>query len=867
VEVEGRIVDTLNKPLSSTIIEIIFLGHTKFTVTNSQGYFKQNICYNNDSIFKAPLKLTSKIIGYYDSDTSFIPQRNTINVGNIIKKLSVTTLSEVIVKNLPIIQKGDTTSFFVGSFKNKLDINLEDVLKKMPGFDIDANGAILYNNKPIEDVLIEGDQLAKNYKLISKNINPEMIDKVEVIDKYNSNPVLRDLSNSRKQAMNLKLKNSNRINVFGEIKAGIGVVSKYGITSNLFAIMAKIKSLIILNANNIGQSPYDEVTTTDKSVENREYESDYTIIPSYVTENKLFTKSEFSTNSSLANNTLLNSSKMAVVNNSIKLTSKITLKIFTDAYKDSIKQNQITKVINNFTTQYSYSDFVDKKFIPFNSNSNFQFKYLSKRIQALLGGSVIFKDYREIDTITSNISYQAKLNSKFKRLGFNSFFTYRLDSAKAFEMGLQYSSDNKSQFYNILQNAERIFDTISTNGQMQETENEIDYIKGELKYLFKSKTHTTNILSLSNTYYTSAFKSFLNISTPAGVNLYPTAFQNSIVTSSNRLLLNYNSGFKMHRFNFIINLGLLYANSFNRNETTNTKQVQQILHLIPKISLQYNLNQFNSFNFYGTYTSDNQDLSCLFENSILSSYRTFNGNIATINNLENLRGTISYSYKNINKGTFIILSYFHSVQLKSNVSKVSFTQDFDFYVNKFVEFSQVTNNIYTKFDKYLYSIKSAFSFKSSFFWYMNPIEVNNQVLSNRNLNYNLYLSFRPTIIENLNLNFGLDYRNNLYIESKKNSYQWNPFIDLMAVASKRISLGIKSNYFKSNYDLNKRDYYFINLNIWYSVIPKKLEGKFSILNLLNQNIVYYSTRNDILSQFKTTQILPRFALFELNYRF
>ena len=737
----------------------------------------------------------------------------------------------------------------------------------MPGFDVDANGTILYNNKPIEDILIEGDQLAKNYKLISKNINPDMVDKVDMIDKYNSNPVLKGLSNSRKQVMNLKLKNSNKINVFGEAKPSIGIEDKYGLSGNLFALKAKLKTLVLLNANNLGQSPYEEITTTDRSSENRDYEFDNTLMPNYIYENGLFTKSEFTTNSNVASSTLFNASRLAVINNTVRFNPKSTLKIFTDAYKDDITKNQQNTIINNITPQFSYNEKLDKKYSPFNSNNNLQYKYLSKKIQIIGAGTLVFKNYNEYDTITSNISYKSNQNAQYKRLGASSFITYRLDSTKALEIGLQYTFDSKHQFYNVFQNVNRKIDTISTAEQLQQTENNIDYFKADLKYLFKSKKRAVNILSISNTYFNSNFTSNLNIKSDAGLHLFPSQFQNWIATSGNNLLLNYNTGFKIKKLDIVLDLGAQYTQINNNNLATISTQKQQIIQLVPKFNIAYSINPKNTLSCNSSYNSNLQDFSALFDNSVLSSYRSFNKNIPSINNINNLRTSFSYLYRDINKATFFVASYFHSIQLKSNVSNIAFTKDFDTYTNRFVATPQVNSNIYLKLDKYFYPINTAFTLKNSFSWFTNPIEVNNAILSSQNFSYNCYLSLRPTIKETINLNFGVDYRTNKDLISKKSSYQLNPFLDVTSVLSKKLSMGIKANYFNTNYAVDTKNYYFLNANIWYSIIPSKLEAKLGIVNLLNQDAVYAGNRSDVITQFSETRILPRFALIECRFKF
>jgi len=155
VTIEGTVKDQNQFLLQSVIVNVKINIKNYYSITDKQGKYSLKICNQNDSFLLNPLKFTYKLIGFKEID--FISR---IKIGNNVLKdieleLSEKILKEVIVQNKSIVQKGDTTVFTIGSFKDKTDGNLEDVLKKMPGFDIDNNGRILYNNKPIETILIE----------------------------------------------------------------------------------------------------------------------------------------------------------------------------------------------------------------------------------------------------------------------------------------------------------------------------------------------------------------------------------------------------------------------------------------------------------------------------------------------------------------------------------------------------------------------------------------------------------------------------------------------------------------------------------------------------------------------------------------
>jgi hypothetical protein len=197
-------------------------------------------------------------IAYARFDTAFAVSPNNGLSYKIVLQDTARHLDEVLVIAKPIEKHGDTTSFNVSSFKTKTDESLEDLLKRMPGFSIDGSGNISYNGIPIEKILIEGDELSNNYKSISKNLTPEILSKIQLIEKYQNNPLLKDLIASNKQVINLVLKENAKLKPSGSLKLGLGIYDVYNADINVIGLKAKSKTLLLGSLNNIGKSQYDE---------------------------------------------------------------------------------------------------------------------------------------------------------------------------------------------------------------------------------------------------------------------------------------------------------------------------------------------------------------------------------------------------------------------------------------------------------------------------------------------------------------------------------------------------------------------------------------------------------------------------------
>jgi hypothetical protein len=171
--------------------------------------------------------------------------------------------SVVVTNNLGIRVSGDTTTFSTSRFSNKNEQSVEDLLKKIPGFDVDNDGNIKFNGRQIEKVLIEGDDLyGRDFKMLTRNLSPDAVEQIQAIDNYNENPLLKGLVSTNQQVLNLKLK--KKVTFSGNADLGGGVPGgRYDNRVNLLSITPVAKVTVLGNMNNIGVSPFS-FTNSDK---------------------------------------------------------------------------------------------------------------------------------------------------------------------------------------------------------------------------------------------------------------------------------------------------------------------------------------------------------------------------------------------------------------------------------------------------------------------------------------------------------------------------------------------------------------------------------------------------------------------------
>ncbi len=169
-----------------------------------------------------------------------------------------TKLKEVTVKADRIREQGDTVTYNVGSFAQNQDRSIGDVLKRMPGIDVEKSGKIKYQGEDINKFYIEGsDLLGGRYGIATNGINHEDVGAVEVMENHQPMQVLSGISFSDKAAINLKLKNKAKAtwSVHGDAAAGYSWQPEGAIWNGelfVMTVMPSFQHITTLKSNNTG---------------------------------------------------------------------------------------------------------------------------------------------------------------------------------------------------------------------------------------------------------------------------------------------------------------------------------------------------------------------------------------------------------------------------------------------------------------------------------------------------------------------------------------------------------------------------------------------------------------------------------------
>lgn len=260
VNVSGTVVDKeSNEPLTGASV----------IVKGADGKIKQYTTSKGDGGFAmsqpsvAGCRLEVSMMGFAKKT---IPLDSVSFPLTVYLEPGITLLKEVTVKADRIREQGDTITYNVGSFAQQQDRSIGDVLRRMPGINVDQSGKIQYQGEDINKFYIEGsDLLGGKYGIATNGISHEDVGAVEVMENHQPMQVLSGISFSDKAAINLRLKNKAKAtwSFHGDAGGGYSWQPDGAIwDGELFAmaVMPNFQNITTFKTNNIGEDLLAQAT-------------------------------------------------------------------------------------------------------------------------------------------------------------------------------------------------------------------------------------------------------------------------------------------------------------------------------------------------------------------------------------------------------------------------------------------------------------------------------------------------------------------------------------------------------------------------------------------------------------------------------
>jgi len=222
LSVKGQLTDTLQvQRVAEATVSLINTTDSSlvaFTRTDSAGNFSFN------QLKPGKYKLSASQVNFHPLWKVF-EVTGDVDLGNIyMKDKSIMETVSLTAQRPPVVVNGDTLEFNAEAFKTKPNAVVEDMLKKMPGVEVDRDGTIRVNGKRISRVLVNGkDFFNGDPKMATRNLTADAIDKVQVFDKQSDQSEFTGIDDGNKTpTINLQLKKDKKNAAFGKATIAAG---------------------------------------------------------------------------------------------------------------------------------------------------------------------------------------------------------------------------------------------------------------------------------------------------------------------------------------------------------------------------------------------------------------------------------------------------------------------------------------------------------------------------------------------------------------------------------------------------------------------------------------------------------------------
>lgn len=256
----GIVTDGDKNPIKNAVVALLTSKDSilyRFTRTDIDGKFE----LKNVKPSSYTLMTSHRQFADFIDDITIAESQNSLLPISLLSKTQL--LREIIIKTGSIRIKGDTTSYRASDFKVDANANVEDLLKKLPGIQVDKNGQIKAMGETVKKVLVDGEEFfGDDPGMAVKNLRADAIKEVQVFDKKSDQAAFTGIDDgSAEKTINLKLKEDSKKGYFGKIDAAGGPQTSIDPRYNTNLLLSSFKnkrkiSGFLLNGNT-GQDGLD----------------------------------------------------------------------------------------------------------------------------------------------------------------------------------------------------------------------------------------------------------------------------------------------------------------------------------------------------------------------------------------------------------------------------------------------------------------------------------------------------------------------------------------------------------------------------------------------------------------------------------
>lgn len=892
VQISGVLTDEFDIPVSNASVVILNTNSElvkAFYISKSDGKYNLKFDLAADSLV---LRITH--ISYKKIEQKIANKNQIID----FKLESEVQMLEEIVFKRPheIEKKGDTISYDVESFKSQKDRVIADVLSKLPGVEVEPDGKVLYQGKPIEKYYIEGlDLLEGKYDLANKNIPADAVEKVEILENHQPIKALDSLTFSNNTSLNIKLKNG--ITTTGTAKLGAGITQN---NQNFIPFLweANLTPMFFGKKSQMIASYQTNNTGNDVSSQLRTFTIEDLIANSQVPKKiDWLSVQKLSTPNFTDKRWLNNQIHLLSFNFLNKLKNDYQLKTNISYFYDTQKQFGNTKttvflptsavtILENTQNRFNNNE-LEAKFI---LTKNATKKYFKNELEIKKQwnsqkGTIQREEQNNFQTISQTVSnpfleISNTLNwiipSKKNILNFNSTINYQNDIPSLSINPVVFSElINQTTIFNqndSLKNYDRIIQFLTHKTFF--TQNSIHFTKKIKQISFSPKIGIqtdyqrleSSIDIKNDTSFEENFKNFR----------LSNEFQNRLSFAHYTAFAEIGTQYKNKnwKINFDVPLRLHYFQINENREAENQNESIERITFEPNLKIAKELNGYWKFLAGASLTTNFGTINQLYEGYVLQNYRSITKNDVPLKEELNQQVNTGFTYKNPIRSIFFNGFYIYNYQ-KTNLI---WQNDFDENGTAILKGILRTNynsahTANSMISKYFYKIKTTFMLNSMYSFSQNRAFINQELKTIQNQT----IQFRGKINTDFSKYFGLTYSNrfaflNATISTQKLNVirQQDHQIMLSIYPNQQNYISLKADFYQNKIDGNNittQNSRFLDILYRYTFAKKSVDLELALTNILNEKqFMNISTSSFFYTQ-TVFDLRPRQALISVRFKF
>lgn len=851
---KGYVLNESEQPLESVSVSILASDSTalEFTISNEKGYFSV-FCKSNQIKF-----IHFTCLGFSPKLINISEYKNE---STIILTESDIVLREIEIKNERLRQNGDTLNFDVYGFRLAQDRNIKDVLKRLPGIEVDKDGKILYEGTAINKFYVENMDISDGkYNVITNNLSAKSVKSVQILENHQPITALRGSEFSDKAAINLVLEDESKNVFIGGLDVGLGVEENPNkliwdnrILSLLFK--EKMQNISVYKNNNTGIDLKEEIknllitNSISRSIipDEQDIYSALSGKQSLIADQKRY---------------FFNDTHLLTTNHLTKIDKLKTIRIQGNYLHEEEKQNRES------STTY---------FLPDADVHIIEKLHINDK-KDLLEGSLSFNSNSQNNYINNNFKISSLFNTNSGYINANDEITTQKTKLDRLKLSneLEYiknKGDRTYRFstinvYNILPQNIEITPSLFDNS----TDNNPDYlfqtarIKSFTSHSFTSFAH--KLLGFNMQYYAGLklkTQSLLSSTDPDNKVSEPTlrdSLYNNFRFTEMDIYLNPTLSYKTEHVLLRIYLSSALKNIYTKDILSQKQGLSDYRFAFePQISFEYNYNAYWKSTARSGINKSYSDIYSLYSGYIVNSYRSASRNNGVLTIGTNYNNSIGLYYKNPVNGFFANASGIYSIRKQNNIEKVQFNGILQQIQKEKLNISNTNFNLFSNVSKSLPFWKSLLNFKYIYSDIGRAQFISEILTKYRNQSHDIEIGFYIQPIKMLNFEGEVNYlisrmkivypEYSKYDPVKNMSYK----LTINVIPSKRIQVRW-SNILYSNHNRQEKNRNMFFSDLSFSVINKKSEIQLLANNLFDTKS-YKAQYINSLSESSNPTILHR----------